>query len=171
MAKNRLIPFGYYMSDGDLLIETKEAEIVQYIFNKYTSGASLQIIADDLSKRGFRYSNDKDYWNKMMIQRILENRRYVGDKGWPAIVDSTLFEQANAVKMASPHSRKFRQNKSRHIIQERSIGVYSPTSKIRRMTNEINRALEKSPDPEIVRPMIFACAAEKYNSLGECDNG
>lgn len=40
--KKRYLPFGYQITDGKTTIVQEEAEAVQYIFEEYTAGKSLQ---------------------------------------------------------------------------------------------------------------------------------
>lgn len=41
MAKNRIIPFGYCMKNGEITTEPKEVYAVAAIFSEYLSGSSL----------------------------------------------------------------------------------------------------------------------------------
>lgn len=48
---NRLIRYGYKLSDGKLVPDECEAAIANEIFLKYASGISLKSIAEDLNAR------------------------------------------------------------------------------------------------------------------------
>ena len=45
MAKNRTIPFGYCMKNGEITTEPKEVYAVVTIFDEYLKGRSLSEIA------------------------------------------------------------------------------------------------------------------------------
>ena len=95
---NRMISFGYGFVDGKLSVIAEEAEIVKGIFSDYTNGKNLKEIADDLTTRKVDFFNGKCSWNKNMIFRIIENGKYIGEDGYPAIIPIALFERANLIK-------------------------------------------------------------------------
>lgn len=47
--KNRYIPFGYQIQNGDSVINTEQAATVQHIFYAYTEGQSFKEIAEYLT--------------------------------------------------------------------------------------------------------------------------
>ena len=94
----RNIPFGYMMRGGIYLAEPTESEAVRQIFRMYLNGMSLKSIAAEMT---VPYNADKLLWNKNMISRILENKRYMGDDTYPQIIEQTIFEHAKA-KTALP---------------------------------------------------------------------
>ena len=53
--KNRYIPFGYQMQNGDSVINTEQAATVQHIFYAYTEGQSFKEIAEYLTTSGTAY--------------------------------------------------------------------------------------------------------------------
>ena len=67
---------------------------MQDIFLRYTLGASLKEIAEQMSKTGPTYDEGKR-WNKNMVARILENDKYTGADDYPKLVDTALFEAAS----------------------------------------------------------------------------
>ncbi|ADL53678.1 recombinase family protein [Clostridium cellulovorans] len=71
---------GYYRDyAGRVKIEPAEAEIVHYIFDSFTGGATPQEIADSLTAQGIRSPKGKECWNVSTIKGILRNEKYVGD--------------------------------------------------------------------------------------------
>lgn len=94
MAGNRKLPFGYRMELGKIVVHLKEAEMVTYIFQRYILGASYKELVEHLREQDVPYDEGK-LWNKNMVARILENRKYTGQPGWPLIVDADTFEHAN----------------------------------------------------------------------------
>lgn len=94
MAWQRKIPFGYMIRDGVIQPHTQESDTVRYIFGQYRAGASLLAIAEDMTRQGIRYHQHTAQWNKNMVKRILENRKYIGADGWPRLVSDEDFSAA-----------------------------------------------------------------------------
>lgn len=102
---NRMISFGYGYKDGKLIVIEQEAEIVKSIFTDYINGKILKEIADELTIKGIDFFNGKCCWNKNMVFRIIENKKYIGEDGYPEIISFEQYEAANAIK-ESKASRK-----------------------------------------------------------------
>ena len=94
MAGNRKLPFGYRMELGKIVIHPEEASTVQYIFQQYILGSSYTELVKYLREQDVPYDPGK-LWNKNMVARILENRKYIGQPSWPSIIDADTFECAN----------------------------------------------------------------------------
>lgn len=95
MPKNRTIPFGYGMKNGEITTNPKEVYAVVTIFDEYLNGKSLSEIANLMLYENIRYSEDSDYWNKNMVKRIIENEKYLGNDTYPQIIAENIFKQAN----------------------------------------------------------------------------
>ena len=95
MAKNRTIPFGYCMKNGEITTEPKEVYAVVTIFDEYLKGRSLSEIAKLMQSEKIRYNADSDKWNKNMVKRIIENEKYLGTDKYPQIIDDDTFRLAN----------------------------------------------------------------------------
>ena len=95
MKCNRNIPFGYMMCGGKYIAEPAESEAVRQIFEMYLNGMSLKSIAAEMT---VPYNKDKVLWNKNMVSRILENKRYLGDDTYPQIIEQDTFDRANTIK-------------------------------------------------------------------------
>lgn len=98
MAWQRKIPFGYQMRQGEVVPSREEADTVKQIFSMYIEGLSLVRIAKRLSEQGVRYHAHTGEWNKNMIKRILDNRRYLGDGIYPRLIDDGTFHAAELQK-------------------------------------------------------------------------
>ena len=96
--RNRLLPLGYRTENGIIVIDDKEAEIVKSIFNDYCSGKSLKTLANTLNERNASFKENSVSWNKGRIHHILVDRRYIGEKSFPIIIDVTVFDKANGLK-------------------------------------------------------------------------
>ena len=99
MAKNRTIPFGYCMKNGEITTEPKEIYAVSTIFSEYLNGSSLLQIAKQMESEEIRYSEDSEHWNKNMVKRIIENEKYLGTDKYPQIIDEDTFRRANEKRM------------------------------------------------------------------------
>ena len=164
MLKNRSIPFGYCMVNGKYALNAPEAETVRKIFDKYIGGKSLKTIAAEMQ---IPYNMGKAVWNKNMVCRVLENKKYIGENGYPQIITAEDFEQAAYIKVERNTYRKpALQDKPQQV--EIPITEYRPTDEIQRMTNEINRQLDtENPDKEKIEALIIMCAQLKYTTVNE----
>lgn len=70
---------GYYVKDGELAVNEKEAVVVRAIFHMYTNeGKGTHVIARELEEAGMRPKRVK-HWSNVVILRVLRNEKYVGD--------------------------------------------------------------------------------------------
>lgn len=83
---NRKQPFGYRMTLGEITIQPEEAELVRFIFQGYSTGATLGELTKALCRQEIPYYEGRT-WNKNMVSRILEDGRYIGEKGYPALIE------------------------------------------------------------------------------------
>ena len=100
MAKNRKIPFGYMMQNGEIITNPKEVLAVATIFSSYLNGESLTTIAQSMEVP----YNEGTTWNKHMVKRIIENERYLGTDKYPQLIDEDTFHRANAKRVAKATS-------------------------------------------------------------------
>ena len=71
---------GYRRGEDDLPeIDPDEAEVVRRIFSRYLIGHSLAQIGHDLEADGIKTARGKDKWKDDVIQRMLQNEKYIGD--------------------------------------------------------------------------------------------
>lgn len=96
--KNRRFPYGYEMQNGVIIISAKEADTVKRIFREYLNGDNLKIMAERLTEKQVEFLPGEYGWNKNRIKRMIEDKRYIGDNSYPAIVDEDVFKRANAEK-------------------------------------------------------------------------
>ncbi len=166
MLKNRNIPFGYCMVNGQYAINENEAEAVRKIFADYMGGKSLKTIAAEMK---IPYNSNKTVWNKNMVCRVLENSKYLGENGYPQIVTVEEFNQAAWIKA---ERNTYRKPAPQAEPQEPILTAteYKPTVEIEQMTNEINRLLDsENPDKDTVEALIIRCAQLKYVAIKEVE--
>lgn len=164
MLKNRSIPFGYCMVNGKYALNAPEAETVRKIFADYIGGKSLKTIAAEMT---VPYIIGKYGWNKNMVCRVLENRKYIGENGYPQIITSEDFDTAAQIK---EERNTYRKPTPKDELRQTDITIafYEPTEEIQRMTNEINRLSDsENPDKEEIEALIIKCAQLKYATINE----
>lgn len=96
--KNRYILFGCQIANGELVRKPSEAEIVLEVFIRYFNEETLDAIAEDLTARKIEYLPGKFDWDKSRIKRMLDDRRYLGENGYPVIVSAELFDSVQQRK-------------------------------------------------------------------------
>jgi hypothetical protein len=222
--KNRYVAFGYQLTCGTVTPRELEAEIVRTVFRQYITGDSYKQIAAALEKAGYPYSEGTTHWNKNMVGRILQNRRYLGQDGYPILIKESEFRQAALLQQEKYTRRDIRTapevaalkgkvicgecGKYYERITDNRVGekwrcknaecsgtvkitdtlltgqvtdllnyaIVTPTIieipsleirprdiEVTRLTNEINRELDKTDcDEEYVKILIMARAAAQY---------
>ena len=88
--------YGYQIRDGEIAVVEEEAILVRRVFSLYTGGLSYQKISDLLNREEVPYSQEAPAWNKHKVKRLLENPRYTGQDGYPAIIDKVGFEETQS---------------------------------------------------------------------------
>ncbi len=164
MLKNRNIPFGYCMVNGKYALNAPEAKTVRKIFADYIGGKSLKIIAAEMT---VPYNTGKAVWNKNIVCRVIENKKYIGENGFPKIISDEDFKRAAEIKAERNTYRKpSPQDEPRQT--KITIAVYEPTVEIQQMTNEINRLLDsENTDKNAVEKLIIELAQLKYSTIKE----
>lgn len=87
----RKILYGYQIQNGELTLVPEEATVVNRIAGLYLDGLSYQKLADLLNQENIPFSQEAPAWDKHKVKRLLENPRYTGQKGYPAILDGETF--------------------------------------------------------------------------------
>ena len=211
---NRKILYGYQIQDGELSAHPQEAEGVKRTFSLYLAGMTQQQIADALNAEGFPYSEESPVWSRPRVVQTLRNSRYMGEKGYPALVDDETFHAAQAMradrmrkwgdhpalclvrKLRCGHCghslRRISERQWRHTLRfhcdgcgmsvtipdadllsevERQAAEYTPPADAPgyipsedsvRLTNAINRGLEKPEHPEEVTALIMQGISARY---------
>ena len=95
---HRNIPFGYTMENGTVVINNAEAAIIREAAEQYLGGKSLRTIAELLTARQVEYMPGKSDWNRSRIQRMIDDKRYIGDNGYPPILTEQAYTAMQAMK-------------------------------------------------------------------------
>ena len=123
MGSNRTQPFGYRMEYGKVVIDPDESRWVVYIYEQYVQGESFKGLSDTLCGTGIHYDADKS-WNKNMVARILQDRRYTGDGRYPPIIDICIFQQVDQKRNKKVAGSKV--TKAQKILKKKSGGGITP---------------------------------------------
>lgn len=155
MGSNRKRPFGYKMEFGEIVLHPAEAETVRWIYDSYLAGASYSALVDKLRERCAPYDGDKP-WNKNMAARILADRRYTGEDGFPQIIPEGQFHmvQVRRQERANPCKKSPAQKELRKLcggsppawVEKQVLGLLNRL--IRHPELIICPALEEEPPPE-----------------------
>lgn len=116
MRNIRKQPFGYRIEHGEIVLHEREAETVRWIFETYLAGATYGTLVGTLQERGIPYDVGKP-WNKNMVARILEDRRYIGEGGFPQILKQEQFDASQVSKQERlpPHYQTPAQKELRRL--------------------------------------------------------
>ena len=188
--KNRRLPFGYRMEMGELTLHTQEAEVVRWIFEQYCEGVPYNSLVDKLAAQPVQYDEGKP-WNKNMVARILEDRRYIGEKGYPSIVSEEAFNTARKIRdtrKAPAKStevekilRQLSGQKRTKTVEAQTLAILNaliddpaqiqcpPSTQIDapNLAAELDDALSELPiDEERAKALIFQTAAARYRAIG-----
>ena len=157
MGSNRKRPFGYKMELGEIVLHPAEAETVRWIYDHYLAGASYNALVDKLRERGIPYDGDKP-WNKNMAARILADRRYTGEGGFPSIIPEGQFHmvQARRQERTTPCQKSPAQKELRKLC-----GGSPPAWVERQVLGLLNRLIQ--------RPELIACPVPEAKPLSEVD--
>lgn len=77
-------PYGYRIEEGRAVIEEEQAERVRELYRGYLSGLALMPAAKQAGIETWHGS----------AKRLLQNRHYLGDEYYPAIIDRETFNKA-----------------------------------------------------------------------------
>lgn len=194
MAANRKLPFGYRMEFGEIVVHPLEAATVQRIFQQYISGESYNALVDSLRNQDVPYDQGR-LWNKNMVARILENRKYTGTQGWPAIIPEEQYARANERRAAKvTHSRKteaqkflrrlcrggFAADAEQAVLRLLNNLIADPeqicvpevpetdTSQISNLRHALKKKLEQQPvDEETAKGLALKLTSVQYTAIGD----
>lgn len=212
---NRKMLYGYQIQNGEISVHPAEAEVVGRVFTLYMAGLSYQQAADTLNAEKTPFSQDAPLWDKHKIKRLLENPRYTGKCGYPALVDADTFQDVQErigektaghaarverpalklrlrcescngrlLRLAGPNRRTdtlylkcegcgslvtitdaaLLDETTRQLAEHNAsgTGAYAPNEEVVRLTNAVNRGLERPEQPEELVSLILQGIAARY---------
>ena len=190
---NRKQPFGYRMELGVIVRHPQEAPLVEQIFRQYLSGVSYNTLVADLRRQLVPYDEGK-VWNKNMLARILEDKRYTGEGGYPAIIPVEALAKASEKRSAKqqPSQQTEAQKVLRRLCGHRVTGQTeqqvlnllnrlagkperitmphakeSPQSNQWQLQRELDAVMSQQPiDEDAAQKLILSIAAAQYGAVG-----
>ena len=193
MGSNRKRPFGYRMELGEIVLHPAEAETVRWIYDSYLAGDSYNALVDKLRERCVPYDGDKP-WNKNMAARILADRRYTGEGGFPSIIPEGQFHmvQARRQERTAPCNKTPAQKELRKLcggsppawVERKVLGVLNrliqqpelitcpfvegePPPEAKKLRRELDELLHRPPvDETQARGLAFRLAALQLDTIG-----
>ena len=193
MGSNRKRPFGYRMECGEIVLHPAEAETVRWIYDHYLAGASYNALVDKLRERGIPYDGDKP-WNKNMAARILADRRYTGEGGFPSIIPEGQFHmvQAQRQERTTPCQKSPAQKELRKLcrgsppawVERQVLGLLNrliqypelitcpvleeePPPEAKKLRRELDGLLHRPPvDEAQAKNLAFRLAALQLDAIG-----
>lgn len=134
---NRLLPYGYRVHDGRLMIDGAEAIVIKEVCKMRASGMILSEIADKLNLRGIPFYETAG-WDKHKVKRLLENDRYIGKDGYPPILSEDELLTARNYKYREETEHRcppsIQKLKNIMVCEECSAKLYRIFSKKRKKT-------------------------------------
>ena len=164
--KNRRMLYGYEIEEGELRTRPEEASVVRRVMSLYTEGLSYQKISDILNDDDIPFSPEVPVWNKHKVKRLLENPRYAGSNGYPAIIEKDVFQdvQRRIRDKTANYARRERPIPKATTCEETTVS-YMPSDEVIRLTNAINRGLENPDAPDGVVALILKGISARYDCL------
>ena len=82
-------PYGYSIENGCATINEDEADKIRKLYENYLSGMALAKAAAAAGIETYHGT----------AKRLMENRHYLGDNFYPAIIDQETFDKAAAMRL------------------------------------------------------------------------
>ena len=134
-------PFGYQVKMGEIVLHAQEAKLVEYIFQQYLSGASFNILVAQLREQPIPYDEGK-LWNKNMVARILEDRRYTGESDYPAIIDQKTLSRV--LEKRSAKQAPTQKTETQKLL--RRLSGHTATEQMEQQVRNLLNGLIASPE-------------------------
>lgn len=123
--------FGYYLVNGELIINAKEAEVVRRIFMWYLNGYGLVKISKMLNSLKIEKFGRPCHWTANTVGVILRNEKYIGDQlfqkkyttktlPFRQVVNKGEYEQYYYTQRHEPIISQTDFYKVQHILKEHS---------------------------------------------------
>ena len=183
------------MTLGEITIQPEEAELVRFIFQGYSTGATLGELTKALCRQEIPYYEGRS-WNKNMVSRISEDGRHVGETGYPALIEPVQLRAAVAQRTAracppqkTPAQKALRRlcgapppARVEKLVTDLLNELIRCPDRIRPSTSqvvgaacgktreELTSALERQPiDEDNARALLLQLAAEQYDAIGNTE--
>ena len=159
MGTKRKLPFGYKMESGRIAVDATESHWVSHLFSRYNMGVSIQELANFMNDTAVRYDPNKR-WNKNMVARILADTRYLGESGFPVLVDASVF--LNTEEKRKKKAPAVQKTEAQTVLR-RKCG-FRITPHIEHEVLYLLNCLTKNPE-RIVTPQIHRAHSQRLDTL------
>lgn len=101
-------PYGYRIINGKAVVDKQAAKQIKTLFQSYLSGDSLTTAAKKADIKAFHAG----------ISRMLQNKRYLGDEYYPAIIDPDEYAavQAERIRRVEKLGRIHEAEKQKDVV-------------------------------------------------------
>lgn len=138
----RTVPFGYRVEGGKVTVEETEAAQLRQMLENYIGGMSYRAAAESV---GCNFTHAR-------MKRLMQDRRYIGDETYPAIIEPTLLEAAERERQT--RAERMGRTHRKHKERSSAVGLHFRMGKPR----------QTSEDP-------FEQAAHVYEAICLAANG
>lgn len=83
------VPYGYRIENGKAVIDEEKAEQVKKLYKAYLSGLAYVPAAETAGLKLYHTG----------AKKMMQNKRYLGDDYYPAIIDNETFEAAETERV------------------------------------------------------------------------
>ena len=169
--KNRTIPYGYTYAEGRIILHPQESEIVKEVCRDYLSGRSMLMIAQGLNSRMIEYMVGVYGWNKARIKRIIEDKRYLGDEKYPAIISMETHTKMSELKDEKNTQVGVDRNTSIFKLQVNIVCPLCKNKMHRRCDNVYTHKERWTCTNAKCKTMIVKADADLLNDINDLLNG
>ena len=115
------VPYGYRIENGKAVIDEEKAKQVKKIYKAYLSGLAYVPAAEAAGLKLYHTG----------AKKMMQNKHYLGDDYYPAIIDNETFVAAEAerVKRQAKLGRVFDDNKKCWIMIRKKLSQHCSTYK------------------------------------------
>ena len=122
--------------DGELAINSDEATVVHWIFDRYLNGDSLGKIAAGLEEQGIASPTGKPKWNREAINKLIFNEKYIGQVLLQKIISVGVSKIKNDAfidryRYSDSHKAIITNETFKETQQEKMRGRNSPGEKLK----------------------------------------
>ena len=153
--KIRNILFGYCYENGKIVVKQSESEIVKELVQQYLLGKSLLYLSKWLNEQRVEYMPNVVGWNKSRIMRLLEDKRYLGNEKYPALIEKSAHEMIKQIKDSK--------NDTKHV--DRTAEIFQLTLPVR--CAKCNSIMRRKVDGRLKNPARWRCKCGM--SVGKSD--
>lgn len=93
-----LIPYGYKMNNGQIIVHSEHAEVIRTIFSLRLDKVSSNAIANYLNEHEL-WKRSGLRWYHRDISKILNDGRYCGQLDYPRIISEKIYDEIRKIKI------------------------------------------------------------------------